>query len=309
LNLWNTLILNLEASALHLKFETSNLPPLLFEMLNSFSTLATTQNLSEAVIALGLSRQTIRRHVVDLEEVLGEQLLRLENRRYELTVFGATFAKDARAILSRVDDLVSGTARNIQHLSLVRYRISEESYFLAKQHSVLSALDSEIPLVSQIYQFWCDARGRLNHALMQAASPYLVIYRQQRNDWTCVHVGECSSMATWLGGIWAKSEVGTLISEDALSNATDRFVTEAYQQVVATGSPRFDHIATKLPRSGDSKNEPINYQRLLLPCQFPNSRPALVVLTARTNKLDVGGESFELMDDAWCMDFEGLKST
>ena len=42
--------------------------PLLFEMLRSFTTLARTLNLSHAVEELNSTRQTIRRHISQLED-------------------------------------------------------------------------------------------------------------------------------------------------------------------------------------------------------------------------------------------------
>ncbi|MEO1399352.1 MAG: LysR family transcriptional regulator, partial [Pseudomonadota bacterium] len=62
--------------------------PLLFEMLRSFTTLAKTLNLSHAVSELNSTRQTVRRHIALLEEMRGEVLFDVVNRRYELTEAG-----------------------------------------------------------------------------------------------------------------------------------------------------------------------------------------------------------------------------
>jgi len=62
--------------------------PLLFEMIRSFSTLAKRLNLSHAVEELGSTRQTVRRHIDNLEEIKGVVLFRVVDRRYELTEAG-----------------------------------------------------------------------------------------------------------------------------------------------------------------------------------------------------------------------------
>ncbi len=61
----------------------------MFEMLRSFTTLASTLNLSRAVIALGSTRQTVRRHIQQLEELRGEQLFEVHDRQYVLTEAGS----------------------------------------------------------------------------------------------------------------------------------------------------------------------------------------------------------------------------
>ena len=63
-------------------------PSTLFDILRSFTTLANTLNLSETVEILGVTRQTVRRHINSLEEMKGIQLLELRNRRYYLTEAG-----------------------------------------------------------------------------------------------------------------------------------------------------------------------------------------------------------------------------
>ena len=67
---------------------TSLNQPLLFEMIRSFTTLAKTLNLSHAVSELNSTRQTVRRHIAQLEAVKGETLFTLESRQYHLTEAG-----------------------------------------------------------------------------------------------------------------------------------------------------------------------------------------------------------------------------
>ena len=65
--------------------QRTQLNTVLFEALRSFSTLASTLNLSRAVDALGTTRQTVRRHISLLEEARGEELFALIDRQYVLT--------------------------------------------------------------------------------------------------------------------------------------------------------------------------------------------------------------------------------
>lgn len=276
--------------------------PLLYEMLRSFTALAATQNLSETVKVLGASRQTIRRHVMELEELVGHTLMIRDERQYQLTQRGRIFAKDAVAVLNKTNDLMAGTMQNEGRLAFVHFFEEESPYFLSRQHSLLSAAQSDLPLIANSLFAWAQAKGKLEHPSMLEMADYFVTYRQQVSEWVYVQVGEKSSLATWLGYVWAKSQIGDMLSTDILSNPTDRYVLEAYNHVISTGTPRLDHIATKLPRLRSGNAKPINYQRLLLPCEFPNGQPALVVLSVRTNKVDVNDERFDLMSSSMCMD-------
>ena len=57
-------------------------------MLQSFTALGQTLNLSKAVEQIGVTRQTIRRHVNDLEQLKNEKLFELHDRKYTLTAAG-----------------------------------------------------------------------------------------------------------------------------------------------------------------------------------------------------------------------------
>ena len=74
---------------------------LLHEMIRSFTTLARTLNLSHAVKELGSTRQTVRRHIAQLEEAKGVVLFTIEDRQYYLTEEGARALPEAQDILAR----------------------------------------------------------------------------------------------------------------------------------------------------------------------------------------------------------------
>ena len=72
---------------------------ILFEHLKSFSTLAHSLNLSNALRELGSTRQTVRRHINLLEEVRGEKLFSIEDRQNKLMVAGLASLREADDIL------------------------------------------------------------------------------------------------------------------------------------------------------------------------------------------------------------------
>ena len=74
---------------------------ILFEHLKSFSTLAHSLNLSNALRELGSTRQTVRRHINLLEEVRGEKLFSIEDRQHQLTVAGRASLRETEDIWAR----------------------------------------------------------------------------------------------------------------------------------------------------------------------------------------------------------------
>ena len=71
------------------------------DMLQGFAALAQTLNVSEAAEELGVTRQTLRRYVSDLEVIKGGKLLELSKGRYVLTPLGSQSLRDANDFLRR----------------------------------------------------------------------------------------------------------------------------------------------------------------------------------------------------------------
>ena len=278
----------------------------MYEMLRSFTTLASTLNLSHAVVILGSTRQTIRRHIQALEEMRGEALFEVHDRQYVLTEAGERSLKEAERILALTASWVAGHKDTVGGLARVIYEPESGEPFYAQQHPVTWVWKSSPPLIQHALQAWVDSRGALEHDAMDKVAPYLIVYRKFRDDWLCVRIGEKSNYATWLGWRWARSAIGSPLHEDRMSSPSDQFVTEAYESALMGGTVRLDHVATCVPKHETDEPEPISYQRLLMGCTFPDSQPALVAAIARTRDIHIEGveaAKLPLTADADLMDF------
>lgn len=280
---------------------------ILFEMLRSFTTLARTLNLSQAVRILGTTRQTLRRHIDILEDVRGEKFFEVKDRQYYLTDAGKHSLAEAETILERGQAWLSGQNKFIDGLAHVKYVDEQGIPFYSQQHPVTDVWNSGLPLLQKGLQAWVNSRSRLDHPAMEQIKPYLVLYRKRGASWLCVGVGEKSSVASWLGADWAKSAIGYILQEDPMSSGADQFIVEAYNRVSQEGNIRLDHIYTFLPRQKGGKNKAVLYHRLLFACTFPDGKPAIATFSVRTNNLDIPGlnmsEIAALPDDE-IMDFD-----
>ena len=72
-------------------------------MLRAFVCLSRHLNLSKACKELGATRQTVRRHITDLERIKGEELFFVEDRQYQLTPYGQSALDSANSILMQLD--------------------------------------------------------------------------------------------------------------------------------------------------------------------------------------------------------------
>jgi hypothetical protein len=281
---------DLEASSLTYTVCRSGmtLPSATFDALKSFIVLAETRNLSETVRLLGLTRQTIRRHIKLLEELRGRRMLSLDAGAYKLTADGMVEYQAARQIFDNVCSWAQGLASVNPFIELRRFEDAKGRYFYSQQHGLRDLMSDGLDSHKQVFRAWTESRGEIDTVAFERVKSMLLLYREQFQSWLCVHVGERSAMAKWLGPVWAKSVIGSVLEQDPVANPSDEFVARAYQQVMQTGSCRYDHLAIRLPHGTDGELEAINYRRLLLPCSFPDGSPALAVCSVFTNDIDIG---------------------
>jgi DNA-binding transcriptional LysR family regulator len=98
--------------------EALALPSATLDAMKSFIVLADTKNLSEAVRILGLTRQTIRRHINLIEDIRGVVLFTLESGAYRLTEAGQAEFRAVRNIINQASRWMDGLAAISPQLEL-----------------------------------------------------------------------------------------------------------------------------------------------------------------------------------------------
>ncbi len=263
--------------------------PLLYEQMRSFVELAKTLNLSEAVRNLGSTRQTVRRHIAYLEEVRGEPLFTVRDRRYELTEAGKRAIREAQELIARGKAWLLDASG---HKSGLFYLTAEHekgfTYYL-QQHPLSRMWQSKSDLLPFAMECWSRARGRIEDPAFQPVRPWLMIFRRLADDWVCVEVGEQSSFSTWYGWEWTRSSVGYGIAN--LPGGTDfaNLLSQPFQETRMTEGVRLDHIHTRIPTPRGNDLVPITYERLLMGCFFPDGSGAIAALINRTHDVEIDG--------------------
>ncbi|MEM7290246.1 MAG: LysR family transcriptional regulator [Pseudomonadota bacterium] len=285
------------------------LPSTLYEMLKSFSTVASTLNVTHAANQLPVTRQTIIRHIMELEELLDCKLFELVDRQYALTKAGSDFVIPVNLLLNQTHFLFRESSKIVNGLSAIKAKIDGDYWYHAQRHPVVDIWTKAPPLIQHGMQAWVTAKSWLYSDAMDVIRPYLMVYRRYRDDWICVEIGEKSSYASWLGPDWAKSAIGLNFEDDPIKSDADKFMLVAHENVARTGSAWYEHISTKFARVEGGELIPINYQKLITPIRFPNGQPGITVLVARTNNVEIsiGGEllkNMPLMPEKDIMEFD-----
>ena len=242
------------------------IPSVLYEILRSFTTVAETLNITKAVDQLGFTRQTIRRHLDDLEAILGQELFETQNRQYQLTNAGRECLVGANELLSDIHAWAGGNYSLSNGLQKLAFRSEAEDYFYhSQQHSLNQIWDDGTAILRHGLQTWMLAESKIESPEFDALKPYLLVFRKHRGSWLCTYVGTESSFATWMGQTWAQSAVGKALESDPENLKDEKFTVDAYESVSKRGSPRYDHIYAHYSREKGTASEPVAFQRLLLP--------------------------------------------
>ena len=266
---------------------TKVLPSVFTEMLCSFVTLGTTQNLSASVEILQVSRQTIRRHINELEQLKGTRLFHADNRQYRLTRAGEAALVEAQKLIGQSASWLQNQLTTSNGLLSTKVIADEDAWLYAQRHRLLDVWSKAPPILKRGLEAWFQSSGDLDHPALDKIRPYILVYRKYRDEWLLVEFGEKSAYATWLGSSVTKSELGRKLDLGKEYDALVGYWRAAYDQVQVTGGLWYEHIAVSMPRHLGGEPVPVAYQRLIAASKFIDAQPAVVVFAARTNLSDI----------------------
>ena len=270
-------------------YETKSTSGVTVAMLRAFVCMSRNLNLSKTCQELGATRQTVRRHLTDLERIKGEPLFEVTDRQYQLTPFGHSSLDSAKSLLLHLDTWSgqSSLKKNFSDgLESSCYTDAEGREFFSQQHPVSKVALNGLPLLKKAFVAWGNAETCIEHEAMEAIRPYSVIYRKGPAGWVFVDIGMESAYAKWFGWAWSRSAIGKLMNEDNVGDEFNEFISGAYSRIYDEGGVRLDHLFAYLPKDGGDP-VPVTFQRMLLGCVFPDGTPGLSVLAVITNQVEI----------------------
>jgi len=260
---------------------------LLHEMIRSFVTLARTLNLSHAVKELGNTRQTVRRHITNLEEAKGVELFNIEDRQYQLTEAGRQALPEALDILARGNSWLNGQVSHVNGLQWFNKQTDDGWSFWQQQRPISELWASPRPLLRESLRAWALAGGALDSEAMAHVRPYFMVFRDSASGWVCVELGEESSYVSWFGLANARSSIGRNVGKMPGGDDFARLLGMPFSEVNTKRHMRLDHIFTQVKRTEDGDPVPISYQRLLMGGRFPDESFALISVVDRCYDIDI----------------------
>lgn len=270
-------------------YQTKSTSGVTVAMLRAYVCMSRNLNLSKTCQELGATRQTVRRHITDLERIRGEQLFTVQDRQYRLTPQGEAALDGAKSLLLQLDTW-SGQSPLKKELSggleSSRYTDAGGRDFFSQQHPVSKVALNGLPLLRKALVAWGNAETRIEHEAMEAIRPYTVLYRKGPVGWVFVDIGTESAYAKWFGWAWSRSAIGKLMNEDNVGDEFNEFIAGAYSRIYEEGGVRLDHLFAYLPKDG-GELLPVTFQRLLLGCVFPDGTPGLSVLAVITRQVEI----------------------
>jgi hypothetical protein len=264
-------------------------PALLFEMMRSFVTLARTLNLSHAVKELKSTRQTLRRHITLLEEEMGAQLFRVDDRRYSLTEEGVNALPEALNLVAKSTMWLRGTARHQQNLQRVSFGLPNGWTFDQQQHPLSRVWNKQSVLMREALRGWAMSGGHIESPLLAHVRPYLIVYRMSDAGWITVEFGEESFYVKWFGWAAARSNIGRTVGSLPGGEDFARLLEQPFDEVTDTQGARLDHVSTQVPKGDSGEIQPIRYARLMMGGCFPDGSQALFALVEAEPEIDIEG--------------------
>lgn len=260
---------------------------LLFEMMRTFLVLSDTLNVSQAERKLGITRQTIRRHILNLEKMRGAQLFSMVDNEYTLTNVGKNAVHTAKQILSDAQTWSTGGFTGGPKLTRFTDYEGPEKYTYLEQKGFGDVFSSASPFLRDCMTSWFASNGKL--AKMPELRSHSLVFRKDGDEWVLIEVGANSSATKWFGSSWGQSSLGTRVSNLPANKSLAPISNSAFETISETQSARLDHICTLFPQTPGDKLVPTSYKRLILAVNFDDGTPALLNIVQRTHKIEIEG--------------------
>lgn len=271
-------------------------PALLYEMMRSFTALARVLNLSQAVEELGSTRQTVKRHIAQLEEAMEAKLFEVEQRRYVLTDFGRRALEPAELLLAQGKIWFDGSFQHVGGLLRFAFESETGSQYYQQQLPISSIWQGESSLQRAAVKAWGMSEGKLESRHMAQIRPYLLAYRENSEGWICTEVGEESFYSNWYGWAQARSSVGRNLKGFQGGKEFASLADRPYKDIASTHGIRLDQLMVQSVSEEDDTVTTVMFDRLMLGVRMPDNSPAVISVVDRTRSVQIEGLSEDILD-------------
>lgn len=271
-------------------------PALLYEMMRSFTALARVLNLTQAVEELNSTRQTVKRHITQLEEAMGVKLFEVEQRRYILTDVGKRALEPAELLLAQGKIWHQGEFQHVAGLLRFAFESESGSQYVQQQLPIASIWQGESGLLKAAVKAWSLSEGKLESKHMAPVRPYLLAYRENSEGWLCTEVGEESFYSNWYGWAQARSSVGRNLSSFQGGKEFASLADRPFRDVANTHGLRLDQLMVRSVSPIDGSLDTVMFDRLMMGVRMPDDSPAVISVVDRSRIVQIAGVDREILE-------------
>lgn len=238
---------------------------LLYGYIGSFVKLAYVGDVNLAAEALSVTRQTVKRHIVELEDLLDAQLFDVVASKSRLTSLGNLWLPRAQELM----DVAS---------AFLRRKTSANAAYLST-HIPLRHLfngDDCSPDLRELAYAWKRSDFKLNSDEILPFLDRCIVYERQNGRWYTRSMGENAAFSQWFGKEEAQKSVGQPISDIATSEELYGEVNYLLDRVYTQGGLFLTEVACALGKPGHDQRVPVMYQRLMAELVDESGRPVVV---------------------------------
>lgn len=240
---------------------------LLFGYVRSFVKLAYLGDVQKVASSLGNTRQSVKRHILELENLLNAQLFEHVGTVSTLTSIGALWLPKAQEFFEVASAFLSrrGASRAEYQSSQVPLRM-------------LLNDPSNSELLRQFARAWLAGDQTLSCSKLAPFIEDCVIYERQNGRWVSKKIGNKSAYYKWFGNEIALRSEGRLLEDMETGSDLEAEVAFLLDGIYVRGGLHFSEVACNLFAPGKYGRQPLLYQRLLAELLDEEQKPIVCSL-------------------------------
>lgn len=252
---------------------------LLYGYVRSFVRLAYLGDVREAALQLGTTRQSIKRHVLELENLLEAQLFETIGATSRLTNMGALWLPRAQEFFE-----LAGAFLNRKGSNQAQYRSTQ----LPLRMLLRDPSNSE--LLRSFALSWMQDGQSTRSRCYSSYKDHCILYERVAGSWQSREIGKNSAFSKRFGpNITKKSEKKKLSEMQTGSDLHDE-ISLLLDGVYTRGGLHFSEVACNLYNSAGTQREPVLYQRLLAELTDQDDRPVVASIIQLIDPLQTNQE-------------------
>lgn len=250
---------------------------LLYGYVRSFVKLAYLGDVRAASDQLRITRQSIKRHILELENLLDVQLFERVGATSRLTSMGTLWLPRAQEFSELAAAFLNRRGANQAH-----YQSTQLPFRMLLNDR------SNSRLLHDFANAWLCSNQTLDCEAIRPFREQCIVYERKAGAWVSREIGEKSAFCLWFGSKITKASVGQRLAKMETGDDLQDEIAFLLDSVYTRGGVHFSEVACNLHSPNHSGRIPVLYQRLLAELTDEYDRPVVASIIEITDPLQKG---------------------